>query len=82
MSAVTKQEIVDTLWNYGIVKMAERIEAHGIAPPDGFVLVPIITEATPFNCGINGDPPQVDPAWAPRCKVWCGRKQCAAKDKP
>ena len=32
MSAVTKQEIVDTLWNYGIVKMAERIEAHGIAP--------------------------------------------------
>lgn len=40
MSAVTKQEIVDTLWNYGVVKMAERIEKHGIAPPDGMVLVP------------------------------------------
>ena len=38
-------------------------------------------EATPFNCGINGDPPQVDHAWTPPCKVWCGRKQCAAKDK-
>lgn len=62
--------------------LAERIREHGIAPPDGFRLVPIITEATPFSCGINGDPPQVDNAWTPPCKVWCGRKQCAAKESP
>lgn len=45
--------------------LIKRIQAHGIAPPDGFAIVPIITEATPFNCGINGDPPQVDHAWIP-----------------
>lgn len=52
MSAVTKQEIVDALRTYyraledmgfeqAVKKtLADRIEQHGIAPPDGWVLVP------------------------------------------
>ena len=45
MSAVTPQEIVEysrlTLCGhpYGL-ELADRIEKHGIAPPDGWVLVP------------------------------------------
>lgn len=94
---VTVQEIVDALngvyltpdgidanaWIATLQSaLAARIEREGIAPPDGYAIVPIITESTPFSCGINGDPPQVDNAWTPPCKVWCGRKQCAAKESP
>lgn len=89
---VTQKEIVEALRAYDKAMVecgyelavdktvADRIEAEGIKPPEGYAIVPIITEATPFSCGINGDPPQVDNAWTPPCKVWCGRKQCAAKE--
>ena len=72
---------------YGFIEAIEDVEGRMVelsapifAPPEGYAIVPIITESTPFSCGINGDPPQVDNAWTPPCKVWCGRKQCAAKE--
>lgn len=54
MSAVTEQEIVDGIYELARIarafgysttakyanNLASRIEAHGIAPPDGWVLVP------------------------------------------
>lgn len=47
MSAVTKQQIVEALrgpvgaiGNAKRKELADRIEQHGIAPPDGMVLVP------------------------------------------
>lgn len=64
------------------LELVSRIKSHGIAPPDGMVLVPIITEATTFNCKINGDQPQVGHAWTPPCKIWCGKKYCTPKVKP
>lgn len=94
MSKVTPQEIVVKLrsaareiaphkrQSFLCEELANRIEQHGIAPPDGMVLVPIITEATTFNCKINGDPPQVDHAWTPPCKIWCGKKYCTPKVNP
>ena len=42
MSAVTKQEIVEALRSdlyRQNLEIANRIEAHGIAPPDGMVVV-------------------------------------------
>jgi len=43
MSAVTVQEVIDGLRS-GVNErweLAERIRTHGIAPPEGMVLVPI-----------------------------------------
>lgn len=63
MSAVTKQEIVEALRSAqnGLSEnqiiydkysgLAERIEKHGIAPPDGMVLVP----KEPVCWAITGD---------------------------
>lgn len=104
MSAVTVQEVIDTLTdaidlcipecgpyvitNFEVVM--QRIEAHGIAPPDGFAIVPIeptagmveaysrASEQLTKNHLLSGSYPAI---WQP---IEAGYKAmlAAAKDKP
>jgi len=51
MNKVTIDEIVQTLVSCGASQLASAIREHGIAPPEGYCIVPVeILDLTRFMC--------------------------------
>lgn len=85
MSAVTVQEVIDCL-DYGdrmmCNQMVGRIRTHGIAPPDGFAIVPIEPTEAMIEAGGKWTHDNSD---VPAKKFYSGVYKAmltAAKDKP
>lgn len=63
MKPVTVQEVLKVLrgsngnsnptYRNPCADLADRIEAHGIAPPDGYVLVPVVPTAEIINAVLS-----------------------------